>query len=449
MIRSYLRLLLTLFAVLLVACGKAKSPDVETAKGLTKYGALPGMKASHLQGLRDELARLESERMTASQLIDKGFTVPTAWGAASGETVSREAPASLLAVFTHELGKELLQQLDDLYPAGPFVFSSDALQAAIQLKDRYDVQRRRIRRIVADLDHGFDIQLTQGLAADTSYTDVVTIGNRLDAIVAAELLHGDDPSAAIMILREMTVTIESLADEKHIVPRIVAVHRRGEALRVMEAIATHPRATVETHRQLARLIDDQLAGWPADASAWIGDRAIGMHTYELVRDGYLLSILAADERSRLKREVGFDRLAKQVTDNLDQDELFYLHSMRQVIAGCDRPYHQRERLFRQINQRLESLRDSLAYPLVADLILWPDVQEGHRLQALDRARCEAWSIALEASVGAPRPRYNVNPLTGTRYIIDLRADKVIVDGIDPDGGSSPIVIPRRQAAPPN
>ncbi|MDP6557360.1 MAG: hypothetical protein QGG71_22030, partial [Pirellulaceae bacterium] len=92
-----------------------------------------------------------------------------------------------------------------------------------------------------------------------------------------------------------------------------------------------------------------------------------------------------------------------------------------------------------------SLRDSLAYPLVADLILWKNVQEGQRLQALDRARCEAWSIALAASVGAPRPAYNINPLTGRRYIIDPRPDKVIVDGIDPNRGASPIIIPRQNA----
>ncbi|HJN11778.1 MAG: hypothetical protein QGG09_17965 [Pirellulaceae bacterium] len=445
MIRNRLRMLLALFVLMVAACGKEKSPAIESAAGLHKYGALPGLRTSHLQGLRDELARLESERATAAQLTDSRFTVPTTLSAGSEAIEPQKKAASLQAVFVQELQESLLKQLDELYPVGPFVFSPSAMRAAIQLKDRYDAQRQRIHQIIAELDRGFEIQLTQGLAADTSFTDVVTIGNRLDAIVAAELLSRDNPSGAAVILREMTAAIESLATEKHIVPRIAAVHRRGEALRVMEAIAMHPNATLETHRRLGTLIDDQLVSWPADQFAWIGDRAIGMQTYELVRDGYLLSILGHDEQSRLRREVGLDRLATQVAENVDQDELFYLRAMRQTIDACQRPYHQRERVFHEVNRKLASLRDSLAYPLVADLILWKNVQEGQRLQALDRARFEAWSIALAASVGAPRPAYNINPLTGRRYIIDPRPDKVIVDGIDPDRGASPIMIPRQNA----
>ena len=442
MICNRLRMLLTLFVLVVAACGKSKSPPIDSADGLNKYGALPGLRASHLQGLRDELARLESERATTLQLTGNRINALTP----VAEVTERQKTAtSLKTVFAPELQESLLKQLNELYPVGPFVFSSSAMRAAIKLKNSYEAQRQWIHRIIADLDHGFEIQLTQGLAADTSFTDVVTIGNRLDAIVAAEFLSRDNPSGAIAILGEMTAAIESLAAEKHIIPRIVAVHRRGEALRVLEAIATHPTATLKTHRRLGILIDDQLIGWSADQTAWIGDRAIGMHTYELVRDGYLLSILAYDEQRRLRREVGLDQLAKQVAENLDRDELFYLRAMRRTIDACQRPYYQRERIFGEVDRDLESLRDSLAYPLVADLILWQDVQEGHRLQALDRARCEAWSTALAASVGAPRPAYNTNPLTGKRYIIDLRTDQVIVDGIDPDHGASPIVIPRQNA----
>jgi hypothetical protein len=154
------------------------------------------------------------------------------------------------------------------------------------------------------------------------------------------------------------------------------------------------------------------------------------------------------ERSRLKREVGLKRLGKQVAANLDRDELFYLQSMRRAIDACQRPYYRRQRVFPDVENKLESLSESLAYPLVADLILWQDVQEGHRLQALDRARCEAWSIALAVSVGAPDSPYIINPLTGHRYILDPRPDKIIVDGIDPNHEVSPIIIPRKSASPP-
>jgi hypothetical protein len=292
----------------------------------------------------------------------------------------------LANVFAPKLRGSLLQQLNHVYPAGPFDFSSSKLQAAIQLKDRYEGARRLIHRIIAAGDHGLGIQFTQGLAADTSFTDVITIGNRLDAMIAAEYLYHGDLMGAITILREMTAAIESLASEKHVVTRIVAVHRRGEALRVLEAIATHPNATLAIHQRLATLIDNQLDRWPPDEDAWIGDRAIGMHTYELVRDGHLGSFLDDDERGRLRREYdGLDEISKQVAENVDLDEMFYLRAMRMTIDACQRPYHQRARLFSEVNFQLDSLRDEVAYPFVADLILWQDVQEGHRWQALDRA----------------------------------------------------------------
>jgi hypothetical protein len=44
----------------------------------------------------------------------------------------------------------------------------------------------------------------------------------------------------------------------------------------MEAIATHPKATLETHRRLSALINDQLADWSTDQAVWIGERAMGM-----------------------------------------------------------------------------------------------------------------------------------------------------------------------------
>jgi len=245
----------------------------------------------------------------------------------------------------------------------------------------------------------------------------------------------------------MMAAIESLATEKHIIPRIVAVHRRGEALLVMEAIATHPKTTLEIHRRLGNLINNQLVDWPADQSAWIGERAIGLQTYELIRDGYLLSILNEAEQNRLTQEVGLERLGKQVAGNLDRDELFYLRSMRRVIDGCRRPYYQRRRIFIEVDEKLALLSDSLAYPLVTDLILWQDVQEGQRLQALDRARCEAWSIALATSIGGPAPPYQVNPLSGNRYVLDPGPDRVIVDNIDADHEGSRIIIPRKSALP--
>jgi hypothetical protein len=50
-------------------------------------------------------------------------------------------------------------------------------------------------------------------------------------------------------------------------------------------------------------------------------------------------------------------------------------------------------------------------------MLLPNIENGHRLQAKDRALCEAWATALSLGAGRKPPPYSVNPLTGQPYKI--------------------------------
>jgi hypothetical protein len=190
------------------------------------------------------------------------------------------------------------------------------------------------------------------------------------------------------------------------------------------------------------LLDQQLEHWPDDATAWIGDRAQGMHTYELIRGGYLLSLLSYDELRDFREEIGIDKLAEAVASNIDQDELFYLRTMRDVVDACQKPHFARADVFRQIEANLGLLRGSDNYPFVADQLLLLRLDQGSRLMALDRARCEAWAIALRIACGDDQARKFTNPLTGDEFFVDITDTQVVVDAVDPDSGQPAAIVPR-------
>ncbi|MEO8494746.1 MAG: hypothetical protein ABI614_06730 [Planctomycetota bacterium] len=220
---------------------------------------------------------------------------------------------------------------------------------------------------------------------------------------------------------------------------------RGEALQVLEGIARHPAATRTVHQQLQVLLDRQLERWPDDANAWIGDRAQGMHTYELVRGGYLLSLFTYDEIREFRDETGIEKLAEFVAKNIDQDELFYLRTMRDVVDACRKPHYARGALFRQIENNLELLRGRETYPFVADQLLLLELAQGSRMMALDRARCEAWALALRIAGGETPSEPTANPLTGDDYFVDITDAQVVVDAVDPERDQPAAIVPRLQS----
>jgi hypothetical protein len=144
---------------------------------------------------------------------------------------------------------------------------------------------------------------------------------------------------------------------------------------------------------------------------------------------------------RIRRAASLDELQQAVQANVDNDEMVYLKLMRRLVDACDRPYYQRREVLDAIGQELFELRDSTEYPFVADTILLTDVDKAHRLQAVDRARMDAWLLALQAATSnAPPPSPAVNPLTGEPFRLSVAPARIVVDGIDP-GAAERVVIP--------
>lgn len=427
-------LLLPLLTCVLAGCGRYWQPPSLDPASLVKYGDLRATYQSHSRQLGEELARLESERATPLLLQHDAQL-------ASEDLVpERNAAAALAVIFTPKEIEKLPSELAKYYPRGRFRFHPIALEAALHLREKYADQCRAFRQAIGCPACDFQIQLTRGLMADVSFVDVATAGNRFEGVDAARSLRSGALDAATGSLDRMLRVAEFLAQEKHLVPRLAAVRLRGEAIALLEAIAQHPAASCDTHQQLAEILRSQLERWPPDANAWVGDRAIGLHAYEMIRDGHLLSILTWDEIKEYSRRSELAAVSSAVLESIDNDEMFYLRSMRKIIDSSQRPYFERKKTLAEVSRELERLKDTGDYPIVADKILLADVERGHYLQALDRARCEAWALALASAAALPVPTPRVNPLDGHPYRIEQEQKRIVVRIEDPER-TGPIIVP--------
>jgi hypothetical protein len=404
------------------------------------YANLELAAGSHDSELRAEIARLSAEHGTPAQLA--GLSV----AAENGSQVrTRDAAVAALAeIFPSDTRESLLTRLRSCYPDDQFQFSPLTRQTARELLKAADSRRVDYQRLILTKPLRLIYPHAEGIGADVSYLQAIEVGNRLIGLHVASLLETDRLQESLEALDAMFRASEWVAAEKHTLPRIAAARLRADALAATGAVARHPRTDAPTQAQLLELVKRQLANWPADADAWIGERAEGLHTYELVRDGYLLSVIPFEKLRQIREDLGVDNLGKVVSKNLDMDERFYLDAMRQIIEASSRPYYQRAVVFQGVEEALERVRSADTYPFVADQLLLIDLESRQQMIALDRARCVAWLVALTVAAGQEPPEGTANPMTGEPYSVIRAAGMVTVDGVG-DGGS-PIEVPDRAVA---
>ncbi len=428
--------MLTLVVLALGGCDKSGSSKRPGPLLVQQCGELPGLRAAADVELRDELARIVEEGGTPAQL--------------ERPPLAAEENVAMVLVDLFPTGKigSIRGKSDKIFPPGKFELSPSRLQKAKAFLKRYDKQRLRVRDALELKQCDFGIRFSHGSFADWTFIDVIWIVARLEAFAAAESLAADQPAPAIESLECMLRWASCLAAEMHVVTRLEAAFIRTEAFSVLQAIAINERTDDSHLEQLYAMVEKYLREWPDDADAWIGDRAVGMHTYEVVRAGHMGQLLTAGEMQAFGREGGLKNNLAAAEQGVDQDELYYLNTMRKVIESCARPYHERTGLFESVFQDLHNRRNSDDFPLVAARLLLRDIRKGHQIQTQDRANAEAWLLALALAVGRPMPSGQTNPLTGERYEQDNVENEITVwnFGTGEDGDDPAITIPVPQTA---
>jgi len=403
-------------AALLIAGGCEQKPAGRDPSTPAAYVKLSLTKDSASEQIIDEVARIEAAGWA--------LTSTTAYrlGAEADPLAPPETPFA--EAFPAKDARTIYDSTVAIYPADDFRFSSAQVAEAVRLRQAGDLFLNRFRRHLLSGPCDFGLDLREGLLADTSFVDVVRAGHRLEALEAAGLLERGRVDSAVDRLVGMLLISDQLDDIPHVVARLTAAELRSEAARVAEA---------NTHLRLSNLIVAQLARRPSDADLWRGDRALGLHAYEMMRSGELLSLLTEEEIEALRQRGKLYEVANRLTAQADQDQEFYLAAMRELIAACEASYQERIRVITKIEDRLAALSGTPAEPYLAGKVLLANLRTANEMLSIDLATWRALARLLSADGHAGQSDHSINPITGKPFEIsgnELRSIEIAV-------GSSP------------
>ena len=451
--------LLACFTLLVVFSGCSK-PQVEQDKpenpcaGFPKtHGCLSHLRESTHPELSKEYALLVEQQHTPCQLM-KLDAYP-----------GRNTAALLRKAFSRSRTEDILADTNFLTRDNRFEFDPLLLKKIRTLAEDYKYKNILIREAVELPNCIFEYKHTQGLMADDSFIEDVQAASQLQELAAANYIYNTRRSSALP--NDTTTETESvdqtaktssdnsktldpdlketincvqtifklagyLSEVKQIRARLTAESIRAQACRILEAVVHDPRCDQETLVELRKVVQDALAQWSSDAEMWIGDRALGLYTYEVVRDGLILSILTEEEEAIFSQDGTLKYLTETTRENADEDQIYYLKTMRNLIDSCQRDFYKRPLLGQKIVEDLENLEHSLNYPIVAAKILLPGVDKALLLQMIDLTRVQAWSVALDIATGK-KPQENINPINGEPFLITQTEKEIIVRATPEEG----------------
>ena len=392
---------------------------------------LEGGKASPNAGLRDEIARVETERAAPVQLERP---LPP-----DEENVA----AALAAAFGGERSKSLFEELSQFFQRSRFRFNPVELERIRRFCRRHRSTLDELTTGLARPQCDFAIPFRRGHFVDLVFIDEVTAAVRLIGLTAALSLEEQAIDGAVERAVAMMALVEHLARERHLDARVAAANLRAEVLLVWEAILQHDRLDVKGLRALETCLAGQVERWPSDRRALEGERAVTMHAYELIRLRQLELLLTREEKKRFLSEGIFSDLLAVAADHVDSDEQYYLASMRQFIDLCRLPYFERLPQYAELTRGQFEIEPQGPYPILAIRLFLPDLIPSLRVLAKDRARCQAWLLAMAVALDDASAEPVVNPHTGREMRATLASTSVVVN-LGEEGERDPLIpFPRR------
>lgn len=406
----------------LLGCLSCGAPTDDLSEKVARFARLSGAKESPTPGLADAVRQIEAAGEGPQQLVRPPAT-------------DGNAATALAKALDDATRLELLPQLEELaWPAGG-EYSARQVALARELL----AKRGALLDEVTDAGRAprceFDVRHDLGYFGKLAFLDDVAVAARLHMLAALVALRDDQGPAACDHLESAARWLGSLAEERRIEARLLAAQLRGEWLRVVSEAVTRPATLAEAQRLYA-VLAGWLRAWPPDRRALVGDRAVTLHAYEAIRAGMLENILTTEEQHSLGDQGVLSAMRAMDDAAIDSDELAYLRAMETIIASSDQPLFQRADGLRTLFDRFEPGGEGArAAPLAAHLFL-KDLPRALERMARDRARCEAWAIAIAAAAGFDMPPYAANPVNGDDYQVHRQTSALRViagDGemIDP------------------
>ncbi len=422
-----------LFLMVLGGCGSP--PADENAEDFSVYAALKLTFESPDEAMQTELSRIQSEKGLPQQMQ-------------AAEEQLRGAD-DLTAVFQGGFGSideinSLHTRLMRMWPKRDLDFARALPGLNSLLRDQRQ-PRSLLKDALRSSDSRFRLDFAHGLGTDFQWLKATEVFARMELVQIADAIDRFHPKRGIDPLNMMLRLAHKLDKAPQLIPRLQAVEVRRFALKGVQQLATDPESTEEIRETLLELLNQHLELWPDERKAWKGDRALGMHVYEMVRSGEYLSLLTDDEITDLDaRRERFDR-ALVVTRNIDVDELYYLDTMRQVMEMSAVPFYERNETWNERFTMLDEKRNQPEFPRVAADMMFAAFTTAQQRIARDRSRCDAWRMALQQSLELP-VNEAIHQVTGTPLSFDNELGVIRVIGLEPeDRDLNPVLLPAANA----
>ncbi len=420
--------------VLLLVFSGCQNSEVSVAEMVTLAAKLEKTKQSLHTPLQDELRRLSADRALPEQIDGRrnvGVLNPESLAAKIGE------------ILDDAQTERILKRLPDFFPNGRQSTSAITLESSAGFLKFYNNAHQAARRALDGPQSRFQWLAVDGWFADLQFTDRAMALCGLELIAGLDAASRDDAASCVAALSYAGRIIRLLAEEEHLVARMAAVDLREKWLHLVERFVRQPSVQRDDLTLVYELLMRQMAQWPVEETAWVTDRAIGLQTFELVRQGHYLSLLSKAESDELTAEGMHLIKARAVQRYIDEDQVFYLDIMRRLIDLQRFPYFERKKVLDSIEDQIAAAEQLEKYPQVAVEILLPNTLLGLKRIADDRARCEGWALALAKALDTTPPVYVTNPVSGYPYQVLGNETMVEVLGLTPEQWPQAIRIPVR------
>lgn len=423
-------------------CNSRSTPQSgETAEG---FAQLTRSLATQHDPLKTQLIAIQEEENFPLDLTSRDRTI-------AGKNGRKRAAQSWLpddqnfAIGLASIVRREPEKIDGMLASESLPWTREAMERVESLVVLRRVELTRIRDALDLPQCDFGIRIDDGLLADVIAVQRALYAGRLLAVATLlEVRQGKLDEAEIDIRRLLHLA-NGLSREPHLVPRVAAARVREDAFVALQAFCLAPNVSFESLQRIYRDLSATISQWPHDAHVWRGERAQGLHAYEMIRGGELLSLLKKEEM-QLARNRGIQGFTAGISAQIDEDEHFYLTVMEKLIEACDKPYYARQKTVDKLRVEFESIGEGTRSAWVAKHILLAHVFDGHYWQGHDRALAEAWLLALGAATFEELPIETTNPLTGKPFRLESETSVVRVGGIsDPNGGwtvPEPLTVPR-------
>ena len=403
---------LILFLVSLIGCQRAAAPPSSPPD--KNYAELPGLRKAQDHLLAAELRRIIAEKGTPEQLAQTALPK------------EKNGANHLVTVFDSEELLPLLEETEKIFPKHIFSFDNDQLDAFSRFIEEHKDKREKIHESLAQPNCRFDFRFNRGLMADDQFIDSARLAARIESMATAvALFKSNDINEAISCWKNQMLLADILDNEKLITARIQATRIREQAFLALQAILTNAPINKEKLREIKEEITLRLEKWTPERETWIGDRAMGLFLYEVIRDGKIISILTRPERIRLSQNGELTQLIKADRRTINLDQWEYLKAMRVLIEASEKPFYQRADLGSKIENAFEAKYHQRDYPVIAAEMLMKNIDRAINLLSQDRATVEAWNFGLNAALDRP-DETSISSITGQPFGIVRDPDRVCV-----------------------